>query len=69
MDRFSPSNDEGIDSKIISQIMEEYIQCEQAVLDSGAYSLEQEQRAREKIRQASTLHLSLSRRHISDFPS
>ena len=54
----------GVDTKIIRQILTDYIKCEQAVLNSGAYSIEQEQEARDKIRQASTLRLCLRNRSI-----
>lgn len=47
----------GVDPRIIRQILKEYIKVKQAIIDSGAYSLEQEREARDKIRQASMLNL------------
>lgn len=54
------------DPRILRKILKQYIKSEQEVLDSGAYSLEQEVEAREKIRQASVLRLFLRTHGVED---
>lgn len=54
---------------IIRQILKESINCEEEVLSSGAYSIDQERESREKIRQASALRHLLKANGFEDLLS